>query len=1152
MNRYIAGGGNEGWYQYRIPLLGPDTIGGSSQSVQDVLRNVQYVRLWLSGFADSVEIRIAEMGLTGNQWQERIKNDTTFGISVVNIEDNPEYENSPGYQDLGIVREKDRTQPDKVIEGNEQSLTLVLNGLQPGDSRQAVRYFGTARPLNLFNYKTMKMFVYGDPALMDQGTGEPMTELFVRFGNDTLNYYEYRAPIQAFWDSANWVTINFEELTAVKAARDSANRPAYVDIASPPGARYGVLGNPSLRQVVEISVGVEHLAVPGRPAVPLYGEVWINELRLTDVDDTPGLAYRYDTQVKLADFGNLGFNYAQTDPTFHALADRFGNQATSINWAVNANLNLEDFVPKDWKGTTIPFSYSHREQLVKPKYLPNTDIVVEEAALLAADVHLDSGEVARETPDQIVTRSQILRDRRFLLDAEPQDRHPVQRVVRHGDPQQAHLRLQLQHGPRPGPGDRDQERLELERERQLRRDDRPERLRPAVQGGPRRFLPLQLAQGLEAPPEPDQQPDHGSQRAAGQDLRGDADVEHAPARHEDPQLVAERVVRVEAERGGPPEPERELQPRDRQEPQRVRQRRGREVGGGPHLHGPLPRERQEVRAGFQDEFEAARAGHLRRQEIPRPDAELRRQLQLAERLPEGGHRQERRRRQSHRCGHELPAEAVHATPGSPAPTDRNRPRPGGALPRTEGADRGGHGEEGLGGARAGRGGGHRRGFLRAAAEPRQDFHQDTVPRLRQRPAGFLPDEQVDQSRAWSATPGIGNFWGRLPFQAPVPEWGPGRLYQLGFLFDPLGDLKVGSQSSFPFIDVTTVRGRRASNAVLTNTFNQSNNIAIKTDRPLWPGAKISFDWKIGWQYSRTTRDTTDSFGIPATISTTTSGSIERSYLTFPSVLFFKVFNTNLESVGKKYDEYQTTMPQEAALSKAFEEGLEALPWLSKLFGKYYPRVNWSLRWDGVEKIAGITSVVERMSIDHAYTSSFRRDFREIVGVGEQTDVERTTYGFAPLLGLNATFKQFLKGSLTGNLKFNSLMSYDLHLSSTNRNITEDLTQDIQMTVSYARSGFSFPLFGVNLSNDINVSFTYTLSKKSQRLHVPSLLSTNQEGNPIGGSTRTQMEPRLRYVLSSRVTAALYYRLSKIEPDSKGSSVVGTTTNEAGLDIHISI
>src|SRR6185369_2175935 len=100
-NRYISGGGSPPdpgdtpWYQYRIPLLAPDTIAGSSQNVQDVLRNVQYVRIWLSGFSDSVEIRIAEMGLTGNQWQERTRNDSTMIITVANIEDNPEYESSP-------------------------------------------------------------------------------------------------------------------------------------------------------------------------------------------------------------------------------------------------------------------------------------------------------------------------------------------------------------------------------------------------------------------------------------------------------------------------------------------------------------------------------------------------------------------------------------------------------------------------------------------------------------------------------------------------------------------------------------------------------------------------------------------------------------------------------------------------------------------------------------------------------------------------------------------------------------------------------------------------------------------------------------------------------------------------------------------------
>ena len=56
--------------------------------------------------------------------------------------------------------------------------------------------------------------------------------------------------------------------------------------------------------------------------------------------------------------------------------------------------------------------------------------------------------------------------------------------------------------------------------------------------------------------------------------------------------------------------------------------------------------------------------------------------------------------------------------------------------------------------------------------------------------------------------------------------------------------------------------------------------------------------------------------------------------------------------------------------------------------------------------------------------------------------------------------------------------------------------------------------------------------------MPDLLTQNTEGNPLGGSTRTQWEPRVRYVLSSRVTAALYYRYSSIAPDAAGSPTPG--------------
>jgi len=1144
-NRYITGGGNDRWFQYRVPLLDPDTIVGSAVSAEGVLQNVQYVRLWLSGFSDSVKIRIAEMGLVGNQWQERIRNDSVMKISVVNIEDNPEYANSPGYADLGIVREKDRTQPDKVIEGNEQSLALVFNDLRAGDSRFAVRYFGKARPLDLFNYKSLRMFVYGDPAMVGSGMSGSVPDVIVRFGTDTLNYYEYRAPIREFWDSGNWVNINFEQLTAVKANRDSIGKITYVDLPSPPGARYGVRGNPSLRQVAEISVGVENRLLNGQAGLPVSGQIWLNEMRLVDVDDSPGLAYRYDAQVKLADFGNVSFNLAQTDPTFHALAERFGKQVTNINWAVNANFSLEDFFPTSWKGTSVPVSYSHREQLVKPKYLPNTDIVVEEAALLASEVHRDSGQAERETADQIIRRSQTLR---------VSDSYSLNNF-RLGIPSDAWYITETIN------------RLTFGFNYNTARDRDP-----AMEKRTAWTWNASVNYGVNVPQNYYIQPFSGFLGdilffGAFKDWK----VFYIPLTNFSAGISANRGRTYELTRAsnGVPRDSRTLNSTKK-------------LGFGwkltehgvLNLNGNYNLTTDRSLNDFDNDSVGRDIGSILRTVLFRgtdrrysqsfrmnskpgipPIFGLEKYLSVnlgydasyawSNAFQKGDIGKSAG--VSNRITFQSNFKLKQFTDPWFAEEPVKKPAPGKAAPKKPAApaDSGAAGT----GEPDEPGGSNLLGGLKNVARllikiPILDYDNFNV--------NFTQSNRSQNPGVVGST-GFRNFWGRLPFQGSDTAFGPSRLYQLGILYDPSGELHLGTKSSFPFIRWETTRGPRAANAVITNTFSQVNNITMKTDRPLWQGAKISFDWKIGWQHSKTTRDTTDAFGNPSTLSTTTTGSIERSYVSFPSFLFLKFFNTNLENVGKKYEEYLGTMPNsDLALSKAFEDGLEAAPWLHKVFGQFLPRVNWSLRWDGIERIAGISSVVQRMSLDHAYTSTFRRDFREVVGVGEQTDVERIAYSFNPLIGVNATFKQFMKGNLTGNIKFSSTTSYDLHLSSSNRNITEDLTTDVQVTLSYARSGFSFPLFGLNLSNDISVSFSYTLSKKSQRLHDPRLLTTTQEGSPLGGSTRTQMEPRVRYVLSSRVTASLYYRLSQISPDAEGSSIVGTTTNEAGLDIHISI
>jgi hypothetical protein len=79
-----------------------------------------------------------------------------------------------------------------------------------------------------------------------------------------------------------------------------------------------------------------------------------------------------------------------------------------------------------------------------------------------------------------------------------------------------------------------------------------------------------------------------------------------------------------------------------------------------------------------------------------------------------------------------------------------------------------------------------------------------------------------------------------------------------------------------------------------------------------------------------------------------------------------------------------------------------------------------------------------------------------------------------------------------------------------------------------------------------------VTKNSRTTYDVSKLDTDISGTPLEGSTRTVLEPRIKYVLSLRVTASVYYRYTKIAPDDAGSRIPGSTTNEAGLDIHISI
>ena len=211
------------WYQIRIPL------DGYNRKIGDpTFTNVEGVRLWVTGAGKPLLFRLVDLNLVGNQWQKRNLTDSSFEVSVVNAEDNPSY-SSPD-PNLRAPDPTQQAQTSTPILSNEQSLDIIVPHLQDGESKEVVKYF-TARPLNMFHYGTLKMFVHGeegnDPTksyrkFVYNDTIHYDAEMFLHFGDDTSNYYEYREPLHPGW-SGNDVVIKFTDLTRLKTLLDSTN-----------------------------------------------------------------------------------------------------------------------------------------------------------------------------------------------------------------------------------------------------------------------------------------------------------------------------------------------------------------------------------------------------------------------------------------------------------------------------------------------------------------------------------------------------------------------------------------------------------------------------------------------------------------------------------------------------------------------------------------------------------------------------------------------------------------------------------------------------------------------------------------------------------------------------------------------------------------
>jgi len=1127
--QYVTGGGANRWYQIRIPLNEFRTkVGDPTFTV------VEAVRVWIEGAQDEVLLRLADFNLVGSNWEELVKNDSTFRVSMVSVEDNPGVYSSPP----GVERARDRTRPDENIILNEQSLALQINGLKDGESRQAIKRY--ARALDLFSYRTLKMFVHGDErpgrAFRYVDTTDYDAALFLRFGSDSLNYYEYRMPVRPGWAPENDITVRFAEITAIKIARDStqAFSPRIPVPNAPAGHTYQVRGQPTLTNIRQIVIGVENPENKGIPGRELHGEIWVNELRLTDVDDTPGWAYRLDTSVKFADVASVTFALTQRDPHFHALEERFGSRNTDRNWNVAANIGLEKFLPQSWRGTTLPFTYSHTEAVQNPRYVPGTDIVVDEAVKLAEQQNrqrgTDGATIVSPEEERIksqtvtVTESYALPSVRIIL---PSASGWVTKTIN-----SMNFAFSYNTTTRRSPQTEFYNQWAWTARLGYGADFGENFVEPfAVIGDFFLFSPwknlrlfyaprgLNLSTVFNRSQTQEQARNQRDPKPTVRNLNATRSMNFAWQLTDGGLLnlgteydlnITSTLLHFEVDRLG----------RQRSFSQILSDIFGREklidfgvtqnyaqtisLNPRPAITTLLNIDKIVTLSGrYTTRYEWAnniQAGELGK--AAQWNSNLTTNIDFDIR----------------QLGNLIWSDPSKT---APLPADTAAQRGATVWSRLEQATR----------------------WLIKA--PLFDFEKFSI---------SFTQQNRSQNTGIVGRTGFDNLFGRVPFlQESLPEYGPSFLYQLGLSSDPHGRVVIQGSPRFPFFTSTTTPGLRAPNGNLQDLYAQSNRLTMRTSRPLWEGARLELNWTLNWEYSVNKTIQSDAEGNPRVLNRLVSGSVDRSFVSLPPFLFFSFFKTSVEEVNKVYErlkaDREDTRTNDVKLSQAFEEGLEALPLSKRLLGNLLPRPNWSIRWDGLEKLPFLKLVAERISFDHAYSSSYRRRWKLSPSGDEITESQQVTYGFSPLAGLQLSFGEVLKGNLSGTVRYGTTTTLDLSPSA--QNIVESNATDVAISANYGRRGFEFPFFGLSLSNDLDLNFNYTFTRNT-RVVYDMKANFKKDGTPLEGSSRTIMESRIRYILSARVTASLFYKYTKVKPDAGGSRIPGSTVSDVGLDVRIAI
>ncbi len=397
------------WIQFKIPVFQPDnTIGNITD-----FRSIRFMRLFMTGFSSDVTVRFGSLDLVRGDWRRYTNtldpNDTkptddqtNFDILAVNLQENDDrcpinYIIPPG------VQQEQLFSANTVINQNEQSLSLRVSGkgLEPEDSRAVFKNV----TVDMRQFNKLKMFLHAESLPNEIALSDDQMKGFIRFGNDfTQNFYQIEIPLkvtqpagslgtncpalsaESVWPAENEIDLKLSLLTLLKIKAmsiDPSTLPAdgiyyqNEDDLDPSLAgkknklRLGIKGNPNFGMVRNLMLGVKN-----NDRQNLKGEVWFNELRVADMDNSGGMAAVLSVDTNFADFATISATGRKSTIGFGGIEEGPNQRSREDTQQYNivTNFSLGKLLPPKWK-INLPFNFAVGEETITPEFDPfNADI----------------------------------------------------------------------------------------------------------------------------------------------------------------------------------------------------------------------------------------------------------------------------------------------------------------------------------------------------------------------------------------------------------------------------------------------------------------------------------------------------------------------------------------------------------------------------------------------------------------------------------------------------------------------------------------------------------------------------------------------------------------------------------------------------------